>query len=94
MQLIVRTERPCLGAQLCFTDADGMRLTCFATNTKNVSYLPVPTSSDTPTGAVEPGAHPARELASTPQLPTSKREMSVNKLTDISRKIEAKDEAM
>jgi hypothetical protein len=33
IRLIVRKERPHPGAQLCFTDADGMRLTCFATNT-------------------------------------------------------------
>lgn len=33
MRLIVRTERPHPGAQLRFTDADGMRLTCFATHT-------------------------------------------------------------
>ncbi|WP_327289308.1 IS1380 family transposase [Streptomyces sp. NBC_01198] len=32
-RLIVRKERPHPGAQLRFTDADGMRLTCFATNT-------------------------------------------------------------
>jgi hypothetical protein len=31
MRLIVRKERPHPGAQLRFTDADGMRLTCFAT---------------------------------------------------------------
>ncbi|GGZ39805.1 hypothetical protein GCM10010344_00280 [Streptomyces bluensis] len=36
MRLIVRRERPHPGAQLRFTDADGMRLTCFATNTRNV----------------------------------------------------------
>ncbi len=35
MRLIVRKERPHPGAQLRFTDADGMRLTCFATNTRN-----------------------------------------------------------
>ncbi len=35
IRLIVRKERPHPGAQLRFTDADGMRLTCFATNTKN-----------------------------------------------------------
>ena len=35
MRLIVRKERPHPGAQLRFTDADGMRLTCFATNTKS-----------------------------------------------------------
>ncbi|MFD7814139.1 IS1380 family transposase [Streptomyces sp. NPDC059785] len=35
MRLIVRKERPHPGAQLRFTDADGMRLTCFATNTSN-----------------------------------------------------------
>ncbi|MGW4825247.1 IS1380 family transposase [Streptomyces sp. NPDC004227] len=33
MRLIVRKERPHPGAQLRFTDADGMRLICFATNT-------------------------------------------------------------
>ncbi|MFJ4623029.1 IS1380 family transposase [Streptomyces sp. NPDC088812] len=33
LRLIVRKERPHPGAQLRLTDADGMRLTCFATNT-------------------------------------------------------------
>ncbi|MFF3336902.1 IS1380 family transposase [Streptomyces sp. NPDC002888] len=33
MRLIVRKERPHPGAQLRFTDVDGLRLTCFATNT-------------------------------------------------------------
>src|SRR5581483_4651502 len=33
MRLIVRKERPHPGAQLRITDADGMRMTCFATNT-------------------------------------------------------------
>ncbi|MFG3289427.1 transposase [Streptomyces sp. NPDC048179] len=33
MRLIVRKERPHTGAQLRITDADGMRITCFATNT-------------------------------------------------------------
>ncbi|MFB7957842.1 IS1380 family transposase [Streptomyces sp. NPDC056045] len=32
MRLIVRKERPYPGAQLRITDADGMRITCFATN--------------------------------------------------------------
>lgn len=32
MRLIVRKERSYSGAQLRLTDADGMRLTCFATN--------------------------------------------------------------
>jgi hypothetical protein len=36
MRLVVRKERPHPGAQLRITDADGMRLTAFATNTKNV----------------------------------------------------------
>ncbi|GEC10723.1 IS1380 family transposase [Streptomyces spinoverrucosus] len=35
IRLIVRKERPHPGAQLRFTDADGLRLTCFATNTKD-----------------------------------------------------------
>lgn len=33
MRLIVRKERPHPGAPLRFTDVDGLRLTCFATNT-------------------------------------------------------------
>jgi hypothetical protein len=33
MRLIIRRERPHPGAQLRITDADGLRLTCFATNT-------------------------------------------------------------
>jgi hypothetical protein len=33
MRLIVRRERPHPGAQLRIMDADGMRITCFATNT-------------------------------------------------------------
>ncbi|MFG2504218.1 IS1380 family transposase [Streptomyces rubiginosohelvolus] len=36
MRLIVRKERPHPGAQLRITDADGLRLTCFATNTVDV----------------------------------------------------------
>ncbi|MEU9312120.1 IS1380 family transposase [Streptomyces sp. NPDC048256] len=36
MRLIVRKERPHPGAQLRFTDVDGMRLTCFATSTTTV----------------------------------------------------------
>jgi hypothetical protein len=35
MRLIVRKERPYSGAQFCFTDVDGLRLTRFATNTKD-----------------------------------------------------------
>ncbi|MFF7884094.1 IS1380 family transposase [Streptomyces sp. NPDC020794] len=35
VRLIVRKERPHPGAQLRITDADGMRITCFATNTAN-----------------------------------------------------------
>jgi hypothetical protein len=38
MRLIVRKERPHPGAQLRITDADGMRITCFATNTP---HLPI-----------------------------------------------------
>ncbi|AUA17290.1 hypothetical protein CFP59_09484 [Streptomyces malaysiensis subsp. malaysiensis] len=34
MRLIVRKERPHPGAQLRFTDLDGLRLTCFAANAK------------------------------------------------------------
>lgn len=36
MRLIVRKERPHPGAQLRFTDTDGLRLTAFATNTADV----------------------------------------------------------
>ena len=34
MRIIARRERPHPGAQLRLTDADGWRITCFATNTK------------------------------------------------------------
>ncbi|KPI02748.1 transposase IS4 family protein [Actinobacteria bacterium OK006] len=37
MRLIVRKERPHPGAQLRLTDADGLRLTCFATNTTSTA---------------------------------------------------------
>lgn len=37
MRLIIRKERPHPGAQLRFTDADGMRLTAFATNTQDAA---------------------------------------------------------
>ncbi|MFC8278435.1 IS1380 family transposase [Streptomyces sp. NPDC057271] len=36
IRLIVRKERPHPGAQLRITDADGLRLTCFATNTTDM----------------------------------------------------------
>lgn len=36
MRLIVRKERPHPGAQLRITDADGLRITCFATNTADL----------------------------------------------------------
>lgn len=36
MRLIIRKERPRAGAQLRITDADGLRLTCFATNTVTI----------------------------------------------------------
>jgi hypothetical protein len=37
MRLIVRKERPHPGTRLRITDADGMRITCFATNTPDRS---------------------------------------------------------
>ncbi|MGH3314180.1 MAG: IS1380 family transposase [Streptomyces sp.] len=37
MRLIVRKERPHPGAPLRLTDADGLRLTCFATNTADLA---------------------------------------------------------
>jgi hypothetical protein len=37
MRLIVRKERPYHGAQLRFTDADGMRVTAFATHTQDAA---------------------------------------------------------
>ncbi|MDQ0847387.1 hypothetical protein QFZ68_007150 [Streptomyces sp. V1I6] len=43
MRLIVRKERPHPGAQLRFTDLNGLRLTCFATNT-TVGYEGFPGS--------------------------------------------------
>jgi hypothetical protein len=38
MRLIVRKERPHPGAQLRFTDLDGLRLNCFATNTQGGQF--------------------------------------------------------
>jgi hypothetical protein len=38
MRVIVRRERPHPGAQLRLTDADGWRLTCFATNTRGPGW--------------------------------------------------------
>ncbi len=35
MRLIVRKERPHPGAQLRFTDVDGLRITAFVTNSKH-----------------------------------------------------------
>jgi hypothetical protein len=60
MRLIVRKERPHPGAQLRFTDADGMRLTCFATNTNTTgttlaTWNCVTASAPAPrTGSVRP----------------------------------------
>lgn len=41
MRLVIRKERLHPGAQFRFTDADGMWLTCFATDTKNVPIAAV-----------------------------------------------------
>ena len=42
MRVIVRRERPHPGAQLRLTDADGWRITCFATNTRGPGWtLPI-----------------------------------------------------
>jgi Transposase DDE domain group 1 len=42
MRILIRRERPHPGAQLRFTDHEGWRLTCFATNTRGVGWtLPV-----------------------------------------------------
>ncbi len=50
MRLIVREERPHPGARLRITDADGLRLTCFATNTTNlpIAELELPHLTKTP----------------------------------------------
>ncbi|MFF1912543.1 hypothetical protein ACFVYE_13045 [Streptomyces sp. NPDC058239] len=55
MRLIVREERPHFGTQLRFTDADGLRLTRFATST-----------CDSPTTGTGPTSSPARSSDSTP----------------------------
>ena len=56
MRLIVRKERPHPGAQLRFTDADGLRLTCFATYTTGL-----PRNCGTASG-LAPGPHPRRTV--------------------------------
>ncbi|TDU80654.1 DDE family transposase [Streptomyces sp. KS 21] len=61
MRLIVRKERPHPGVQLHFTDLDGLRLTCFATNPKAASS---PTSN-----CVTAAGHAARTASETPATP-------------------------
>ncbi|MDH6709184.1 hypothetical protein P3T27_005930 [Kitasatospora sp. MAA19] len=62
MRLIVRKERPPPGAQLRFTDADGMRLTCLATNTTHapITHLELRhrRRARAPLGAQAPAASP------------------------------------
>ncbi|BAC70318.1 putative ISNCY family ISMk1-like transposase [Streptomyces avermitilis MA-4680 = NBRC 14893] len=65
MRLIVRKERPHPGAQLRFTDLDGLRLTCFATNTQAASS---PTSNCAT--ADRPAARTASETPATPACAT------------------------
>ncbi|GED90798.1 hypothetical protein TNCT6_78830 [Streptomyces sp. 6-11-2] len=74
MRLIVRKERPHPGAQLRLTDADGMRLTCFATST---SGRPADRRARAPSPAAGPGrgpdpgrpGHRAAEPAPAPHRP-------------------------
>ena len=71
MRLIVRRERPHPGAQLRIMDADGMRITCFATNTPDRS---AGRPADRPTGrpsssSSATGCGPARRIASGPHGP-------------------------
>ena len=46
MRVIVRKERPHPGAQLRFTDADGLRLTAFITNTRGRQLAPADHPTD------------------------------------------------
>ncbi len=71
MRLVVRRERPHAGAQLRFTDADGHRLTCFATNTADEAIAALelrPGSGLGPRTAFAPPAPPAcaTSLSTTP----------------------------
>lgn len=59
MRLIVRKERPHPGAQLRFTDIDGLRLTCSATNTKGGQLAGLELRHHRPS----PLAPPARPMA-------------------------------
>ncbi len=56
MRLIVRKERPHPGAQLRITDADGMRITCFATNTKHTPIAHLELRHRQRARAEDPGA--------------------------------------
>ena len=61
MRVIVRKERPHPGAQLRFTDADGLRVTAFATNTA---------AGSSPTSSCGTAAGPAARTGSaTPKTP-------------------------
>ncbi|MFK4594874.1 hypothetical protein RKD30_001541 [Streptomyces pristinaespiralis] len=67
MRLIVRKERPHPGAQLRITDADGLRLTCFATNTTN---LPI---AERRRDSGPPPAHPQSTARNGPPTPSADR---------------------
>ncbi|MFE6334366.1 transposase [Streptomyces sp. NPDC057798] len=58
MRLVARKERPHPGAQLRFTDLDGLRLTCFATNTQRRPARR-PRTPSPQTGSLR-GPHPKR----------------------------------
>lgn len=65
MRLIVRKERPRPGAQLRITDADGLRLTAFATNTHNVPIA----RAQAPPACASRGPNPCRASHRPAQLP-------------------------
>lgn len=60
MRVIIRKERPHPGAQLRFTDSDGLRLTAFATNTVRRSDPRSRTSAPSPRPAAKTASAPPR----------------------------------
>lgn len=71
MRLIVRKERPHPGAQLRFTDADGMRLTCFATQHQGHADRRPRTAP--PPARQSRGPHPRRPCHRPAQPPPARR---------------------
>ncbi len=80
MRVIVRKERPHPGAQLRFTDADGLRLTAFITNTRGRQLAPADHPTDLGKATMPNTRKDTQNTHRSPRQPT----------TSAARKIEAR----